>query len=111
MDEMLRLIQKNNIKAADVEKVEVGGNLSNDRTLFQHHPDHRPAGKIQHGILPWPSCCSSGKATLASFTDAVVQRSDVQDMIGRVHFAVDPQFNKRSCRARRCKPSWSSKAA
>ena len=38
MDEMLRLIQKNDIKAADVEKVEVGGNLSNYRTLFQHHP-------------------------------------------------------------------------
>jgi 2-methylcitrate dehydratase PrpD len=33
-------------------------------------------------------------ATLASFTDAVVQRRDVQDMIGRVHYAVDPQFNK-----------------
>ena len=34
------------------------------------------------------------KATLSSFTDAVVQRSDVQDMIRRVHYSVDPEFNK-----------------
>ena len=39
MDEMLRLIQKNDIKAADVEKVEVGGNLSNYKT--------RAAGSFQ----------------------------------------------------------------
>ena len=46
MDEMLRLIQKNDIKAADVEKVEVGGNLSNYRTLFQHHPTTGLQGKF-----------------------------------------------------------------
>ncbi len=34
------------------------------------------------------------KATLSSFTDAVVQRPEVQDMIARVHYAVDPEFNK-----------------
>jgi 2-methylcitrate dehydratase PrpD len=35
-----------------------------------------------------------GKATLASFTDAVAQRSDMQDMIKRVRYYVDPEFNK-----------------
>ena len=34
------------------------------------------------------------KATLNSFTDAVVQRPDVQDMIKRVRYYVDPEFNK-----------------
>ena len=34
------------------------------------------------------------KATLSSFTDAVVQRADVQDMIGRVRYYVDPEYNK-----------------
>ena len=34
------------------------------------------------------------KATLSSFTDAVVQRPDVQDMIRRVRYYVDPEFNK-----------------
>jgi 2-methylcitrate dehydratase PrpD len=33
-------------------------------------------------------------ATLTSFTDAVVQRPDVQDMIARVRYSVDPEFNK-----------------
>ena len=34
------------------------------------------------------------KATLSSFTDASVQRPDMQDMISRVHYSVDPEFNK-----------------
>ena len=34
------------------------------------------------------------KATLSSFTDALVQRPDVQDMIRRVRYYVDPEFNK-----------------
>ena len=34
------------------------------------------------------------KATLSSFTDAVVQRPDVQDMIRRVRYYVDSEFNK-----------------
>jgi len=38
MDAMLRLIAHNNIKAAEVDRVEVGGNQSNLNTLFRHHP-------------------------------------------------------------------------
>jgi 2-methylcitrate dehydratase PrpD len=34
------------------------------------------------------------KATLATFTDAVVLRPEVQDMIHRVRYSVDPEFNK-----------------
>ena len=34
------------------------------------------------------------KATLNSFNDAVAQRADVQDMIRRVRYYIDPQFNK-----------------
>jgi 2-methylcitrate dehydratase PrpD len=32
-----------------------------------------------------------GKAGLGEFSDQVVQRADVQEMIGRVHFYVDPE--------------------
>lgn len=35
-----------------------------------------------------------GKATLNSFTDAVAQRPDIQEMIKRVRYYVDPEFNK-----------------
>jgi 2-methylcitrate dehydratase PrpD len=93
MDEMLRLIQKNDIKAADVDKVEVGGNLSNYRTLFQHHPTTGLQGKFSMEYA-MAILLLERKATLSSFTDAVAQRADMQDMIRRVHYAVDPQFNK-----------------
>ncbi len=93
MDEMLRLIEQNNIKAADVEKVEVGGNLSNYRTLFQHHPTTGLQGKFSMEYA-MAILLLERKATLSSFTDAVVQRPDVQDMISRVHYSVDPEFNK-----------------
>ncbi|MBZ5661526.1 MAG: MmgE/PrpD family protein [Acidobacteriia bacterium] len=93
MDAMLRLIEQNNIKAADVDKVEVGGNLSNYRTLFQHHPTTGLQGKFSMEYA-MAVLLLERKATLASFTDAVVQRPDVQDMIRRVRYYVDPEFNK-----------------
>jgi 2-methylcitrate dehydratase PrpD len=93
MDEMLRLIQQNNIKAADVEKVEVGGNLSNYRTLFQHHPTTGLQGKFSMEYA-MALLLLDGKATLSSFTDAAALRPDMQDMIKRVRYYVDPEFNK-----------------
>jgi 2-methylcitrate dehydratase PrpD len=93
MDEMLRLIQQHDIKAADVEKVEVGGNLSNYRTLFQHHPTTGLQGKFSMEYA-MSILLIERKATLSSFIDALVQRPDVQDMIRRVRYYVDPEFNK-----------------
>ena len=89
MDEMLRLIQQNNIKAADVDKVEVAGNLSNYRTLFQHHPVTGLQGKFSMEYA-MAILLLERKATLSSFTDAVAQRPDMQDMIKRVRYYVDP---------------------
>jgi 2-methylcitrate dehydratase PrpD len=97
MDGMLRLIEKNNIKAADVGRVEVGGNQSNYDTLFRHHPTTGLEGKFSMEF-----CMSilllERKANLNEFTDAVVQRPDVQDMIRRVKYYVDPEFDKRAAR-------------
>jgi 2-methylcitrate dehydratase PrpD len=94
MDEMLRLIRENNIKAPDVDKVEIGGNQNNVDTLFHHQPTTALEGKFSMEF-----CVSillvEGKAGLKEFTDAVVQRPDVQDMIRRSKFYVDPDFNKR----------------
>jgi 2-methylcitrate dehydratase PrpD len=95
MDAMLRLIQQNNIAAADVEKVEVGGNKSNYNTLFQHHPTTGLQGKFSMEYA-MSILLLERKATLGQFTDAVVQRPDVQDMIRRVRFYVDPEFDKLS---------------
>jgi 2-methylcitrate dehydratase PrpD len=93
MDEMLRLIQQNNITAAEVEKVEVGGNQSNLHTLFQHHPTTGLQAKFSMEFA-MSILLLDRKATLSTFTDAVVQRPDVQDMIRRVRYYVDPEFDK-----------------
>ena len=94
MDEMLQLIQANNIKAANVEKVEVGGNANNVNTLFHHHPKTGLEAKfsMEYAVS---ILLVQGKAGLTKLRDAVVQRPDVQDMIGRSRFHIDPQYDTR----------------
>jgi 2-methylcitrate dehydratase PrpD len=94
MDEMLRLIRDHNITAKDVERVEVGGNRSNVITLFRHHPTTGLEAKFSMEFA-MSILLLEGRAGLSQFTDAVVQRPDVQDMIRRVTFYVDPEFDKR----------------
>jgi 2-methylcitrate dehydratase PrpD len=97
MDGMLRLIERYNIKATDVDRVEVGGNQSNYDTLFRHHPTTGLEGKFSMEFCV-TILLLERKATLNQFTDAVVQRPDVQDMIRRVRYYVDPEFDKRAAR-------------
>jgi 2-methylcitrate dehydratase PrpD len=93
MDATLRLIQQNNISAAQVERVEVGGNQSNYNTLFRHRPTTSLEAKFSMEFA-MAILLVERKATLGQFTDTVVQRPDVQDMIGRVRYYVDPEFDK-----------------
>ena len=93
MDEMLRLVKDNNIKAAEVEKVDIGGNRSNVATLFRHRPTTGLEAKFSMEFAVSIILVKS-KAGLSQFTDAVVQRPDVQDMIHRSNFRMDPEFNK-----------------
>jgi len=90
MGEMLRLIHDDNIKAADVEKVDVGGNSSMTTSLLQHRPMTGLEGKFSMEFC-MAILLLDGKAGLPQFTDAVVQRPDVQAMIRRVNFYVDPE--------------------
>ena len=93
MDEVLRLATQKNIQARDVERVEVGGNAGNVTTLFRHHPTTGLEGKFSMEFAV-SILLLDRKAGLSQFSDAVVQRPDVQDMIRRVTFSVDPDFNK-----------------
>ena len=93
MDAMLRLIQQNNIKASDVDRVEVGGNQSNFNTLFRHHPTTGLEAKFSMEFS-MAILLVERKAGLIQYTDAVVQRPEVQDMIHRVKYYVDPEFDK-----------------
>lgn len=95
MDEMLRLIHDHNVTAKDVERVEVGGNHGNLTTLFRHHPTTGLEAKFSMEFA-MSILLVEGKAELSQFTDAVVQRPDVQDMIQRVSFYADPEFDKQA---------------
>jgi 2-methylcitrate dehydratase PrpD len=90
MGEMLRLIRENNIKASDVEKVDVGGNHSMVTTLYHHRPTTGLQAKFSMEFC-MAILLVERKAGLREFSDAVVQRPDVQEMIKRVNFYVDPE--------------------
>jgi 2-methylcitrate dehydratase PrpD len=93
MDATLRMIAQHAIKAAAVERVEVGGNQSNVNTLFRHRPTTGLEAKfsMEFGVA---ILLVDGKAGLGQFADASVTRAEVQDMIGRVRFYADPEFDR-----------------
>ena len=90
MGEMLRLIRENDIKPADVESVDVGANHAMLTSLLHHRPTTGLQGKFSMEY-----CLSilllDRKAGLIEFQDASVQRADVQEMVKRVNFYVDPE--------------------
>jgi 2-methylcitrate dehydratase PrpD len=93
MGEMQRLIRENHLKAGDVEKIDLGGNHAMTTSLHQHHPTTGLQAKFSMEF-----CLSillvEGKAGLNEYQDAVVQRADIQDMIKRVNFYVDPEAER-----------------
>jgi 2-methylcitrate dehydratase PrpD len=93
MDATLRLIAEHRVKAADVDHAEVGGNQSNVNTLFRHRPATGLEAKFSMEFAV-AVLLVDGKAGLGQFTDASVQRAEVQDMIGRVKFYADPEFDR-----------------
>ena len=92
MDATLRLIAQHSIKAADVDRVEVAGNQSNVNTLFRHRPASGLEAKFSMEFAV-AILLVDGKAGLGQFTDASVKRAEVQDMVGRVRFYADPEFD------------------
>ena len=93
MDATLRLIAQQAIKAQDVDRAEVGGNQSNVNTLFRHRPTTGLEAKFSMEFAV-AILLVDGKAGLGQFTDASVRRAEVQDMIGRVNFYADPEFDR-----------------
>src|SRR5260370_36071791 len=93
MNAMMRLIQQNNIQPADVQQIDVGTNHNKPNALIHHHPQTGLQAKFSMEF-----CIAvlllERKATLAEFTDDYVQRPDVQEMIRRVNFYVDPVAEK-----------------
>src|SRR6202040_3665774 len=93
MTELARLIEANNIQAGQVEKVDVGANHNMTTTLLHHQPKTGLEAKFSMEF-----CIAilllERKAGLGEFSDKVVQRADVQQMIRRVNFYVDPEAER-----------------
>ncbi len=93
MTELLRLVRSNSIRAAEVERVEVGTSRNMPNTLIHHRPTSGLQAKFSMEFC-MAILLLDGKADLTRFTDTVVKRPDVQEMIGRVRFYADPEAEK-----------------
>jgi 2-methylcitrate dehydratase PrpD len=90
MTEMLRLLRENDIKAKDVVKVRVGTNHNMPNALIHHRPRNELQAKFSMEFC-MAILLLEGRAGLNEFTDEVVLRPDVQEMIEKVDFGVDPE--------------------
>src|SRR6266446_2479763 len=93
MTAMLRLIQKYDITAGDVEKVDVGTNQNMPNTLIHHRPKTGLQAKFSMEFC-MAILLLDGKADLTKFTDAMANRPDVQATIGKIHFYDAPEAEK-----------------
>ena len=74
-------------------RVDVGTNHNMLNTLIHHRPTNGLEAKFSMEFC-MAILLVDGKADQTKFTDAVVNRPDVQDMIGRVRFYTDPEAEK-----------------
>ena len=93
MGEMLRLAREHNIQAENVDKVDIGGNSGTMAALIHHRPENSLQAKFSMEFC-MAILLQDRKAGLTEFTDAVVRRADVQQLLRRVNFYVDPEAEK-----------------
>jgi 2-methylcitrate dehydratase PrpD len=90
MAEMLALIEAHDIRPAQVRKVRVGTNRHMPNTLIHHNPTTELQAKFSMEFC-MAILLIERKAGLAQFTDAVVNRADVQRMMKKIDFGVHPE--------------------
>ena len=90
MTEMLRLIAAHQIRPGQVLRVRVGTNLNMPNALIHHRPVDELQAKFSMEFC-MAILLLRGRAGLAEFTDEVVRRQDVKEMIARIDFGVDSQ--------------------
>jgi 2-methylcitrate dehydratase PrpD len=90
MTELARLIELHNIRPTQVKQIEVGANKPMTTTLLHHHPQTGLEAKFSMEFC-MAILLLERKAGLGEFQNEVVRRQDVQDMIGRVRFYIDPE--------------------
>lgn len=90
MTELQRIVRENKVKAADVERLQVGTNRYMPTALIHHKPQNELQAKFSMEFC-MAALLLYGKAGLNEFTDEVVRRPEVQSMIERVNFGVHPE--------------------
>jgi 2-methylcitrate dehydratase PrpD len=90
MTELMRLIEQHDIRPAQVKQVDVGANHAMTQALLHHQPQTGLEAKFSMEFC-MAILLLQRKAGLAQFTNQVVQRADVKEMIGRVRYYVDPE--------------------
>ena len=90
MTEMLRLIRTHDLRAEQVERVNVGTNRNMPNALIHHQPKNSLQAKFSMEFC-MAALLLYGKAGLGEFTDEVVNRPEVRSMMERVHFGVHPE--------------------
>jgi 2-methylcitrate dehydratase PrpD len=89
MTEMARLIRTHAIQAPQVERVDVGTNRNMPNALIYHQPKTGLEAKFSMEFC-LAALLLYGKAGLTEFTSQVVNRPEVQAMMARIHFGVNP---------------------
>jgi 2-methylcitrate dehydratase PrpD len=87
---MMELIVKNDIRPAMVKRVAVGTNSNMPNALIHHQPKNELQAKFSMEFC-MAILLLERKGGLEQFTDAVVNRPDVQAMIAKVNFGVHPE--------------------
>jgi len=90
MAEMLALIEAHDIRPAQVRKVRVGTNRHMPNTLIHRSPKTELQAKFSMEFC-MAILLIERRAGLAQFTDAVVNRADVQQMMKKIDFGVHPE--------------------
>ncbi len=93
MTELQRLLREHRLRPQDLERLDVGTNRNMPNALIHHRPKTHLEAKFSMEFC-MASLLLYGKAGLLEFTDEVVNRPEVQEMIGRVRFGVHPEAEK-----------------
>ncbi|MEO8593995.1 MAG: MmgE/PrpD family protein [Candidatus Solibacter sp.] len=88
MTEMARLIRAHGIQPQQVERVDVGTNRAMPNALIHHQPKTGLEAKFSMEFC-MAALLLYGKAGLREYTAQVVNRAEVQAMIGRIHFGIN----------------------
>src|SRR6266550_796806 len=90
MTELARLINAHKLQPTQVQKLDIGANHQMTTTLLHHRPKTGLEAKFSIEFC-LAILLLRVKAGLNEFSDPVVRSADVQEMIGRVNFYVEPE--------------------